>query len=386
VAIGCDDETATIRSVADAEQLAQCDDEVEGDVVIDVSSQATIDLSGRLRKIGGSLTSTNSSIAVLRSTSLESIGGSFTLDNLISLRSLEFPALTEVQKIDWRVLLGTLGPVSFDAGLDSIEELSVIDTRISAISGITARSIASVNLASNGLLNDFNMNVQNITDLFSCANNGFTFGLEFPSLRTAANMTINNVTTMSVPSLQTVTGNLRFFSNFFESFSAPNLTEIETGDLSLISNADITNFTFPALERVGGGFTIANNTALLAIDGFPKLETIGGAGALRGSFSEVSLPELTNVAGAFEVVSTDENLEGCDELETLESSGNIEGELFCDGGQDDANENTDGAGSISGGGDSEDPEDEDGAAAFLGLNVQTLMTLAAVSTLFTAFF
>ena len=38
-----------------------------------------------------------------------------------------------------------------------------------------------------------------------------------------------NVTEFKVPSLTNVTGNMRFDSNFFKSFSAANLTEVKDG-------------------------------------------------------------------------------------------------------------------------------------------------------------
>lgn len=105
-------------------------------------------------------------------------------------------------------------------------------------------------------------------------------------LETAAEIQISSAKSFMVPALKEVTKSLKLSANpELKSFSAPNLTVIEE-TLSLIDMNKLTNVSFPELEEIGGGFTIQNNTKLLAIDDFPKLEKVTGGIALRGSFEK----------------------------------------------------------------------------------------------------
>jgi hypothetical protein len=116
--------------------------------------------------------------------------------------------------------------------------------------------------------------------------NGNNFTVALDHLTWIANMTVNNVTTLTVPGLQTINGSATFGSNQFESFNAPNLTSAKSGSLSFIGNPQLTNITCPQLASLGGALLIANNTGLEIVDGFPKLKSVGGAVKLRGNFSE----------------------------------------------------------------------------------------------------
>ncbi|KAI0834548.1 hypothetical protein F5Y06DRAFT_278355 [Hypoxylon sp. FL0890] len=54
---------------------------------------------------------------------------------------------------------------------------------------------------------------------------------------------IVNVTSFPVPSLTLSTARCRFDPNYFTTFTAANLAEIQEGDLSFVSNPEITNIS-----------------------------------------------------------------------------------------------------------------------------------------------
>jgi len=383
VSVGCDDPTATIQSVADATQVANCDT-IDGSVLIADSVTGPITLNG-ITKIGGDLIATaNPNITSFSSTTLETIGGKWQFENLIGLQTLEMSALTAVKEISFATLT-KLPQIGFGSkGITKADKIVIGDTTLDSLDGINVASLGMMNLNNNKRLLSFVSGIQSVTDQLIVNYNGLNFTMQMDSLTSIANMTIGNVTTFSAPALGTVNGSLYFDSNYFETFSLPNLTEVQTGALSFVSNPSMTNLTFPKLKSVGGGVTIANNTALEEINGFPKLAQIGGAIAFRGVFTSASLPALTDVIGGYEVVTTavlDNST--CDALSDAKGSGVIQGpEIACEGNNDNANDDTSGA-NDDGGSTGTDDTKPGSAGALNSINLLTMGSLAVLGALFT---
>ena len=92
------------------------------------------------------------------------------------------------------------------------------------------------------------------------------------------------------------------------------------------------------------GVTIANNTDLMKVNGLDSLADVGGAIKMRGSFDEIDLPDLNNVVGTAEFVSTEDITSSCDTLNKL-SGGVIQGKVTdCRGSDASANNDTSSAG------------------------------------------
>lgn len=291
-----------------------------------------------------------------------------------------FTSLGEVGSIDWATLNALPQPTFGNPGITKAKSVTISDTFIESIDGINVESLSDMNINNNRRLGKFSTSIKSLTNTLYVQANGLNLTMEMPNLEWIANMTIANVTSFSVPSLHTVNGSMRFDSNYFENFIAANLTEIQDGDLSFVSNPELTNISIPALERVGGGFTIANNTALEKIDGFAALNEIGGAVKLRGSFTEVDLPKVNDVKGAFEVVSTEDISSSCSSLGSFKG-GVVQGQYSCTGNDANANNDTSDASNGSSGGS----DDKDGAASPIRASMSTIVSLAAVGAFITAF-
>lgn len=280
----CSSSTYTISTAAEATALADCDT-ISGSVVIAASSDNTLDISGPT-SIGGDLTvENNGAIITLSSDTLASISGTFTLSNVTLLSTLSFPDLTSVGTIQWQSL-PALNELTFTTGVSTAESVTISDTFLQNLDGIDLESVGTMDINNNRRLTKFETQLKNLTSNLNIQANGEALSVSFPNLIWIANMTIANVTEFSSPSLEVVNGSARFDSNYFESFSAPNMTKTSSGDISFINNADLTNITFSAITAIGGGLTIVNNTALEEITGFPKLADVGGAIKLGGNFSE----------------------------------------------------------------------------------------------------
>ncbi|KAI0005625.1 hypothetical protein F4779DRAFT_630101 [Xylariaceae sp. FL0662B] len=381
--VGCSDPTATVASAADATQVASCET-IKGSVLISKSAGPDIDLGGRLTEIGGDLTCENNGLLnSLRSNSLETIGGSFKLNNVTKVSTLNFPALGEVGSIDWATLNALPEPTFGTPGITKAKSVTIADTFIENIDGINVDSITDMNINNNRRLTKFSTSIKSLSNTLYVQANGLNLTMEMPNLEWIANMTIANVTSFSVPSLKTVNGSMRFDSNYFETFSAANLTEIQDGDLSFVSNPELTNISVPVLKRIGGGCTIANNTGLEKIDGLNKLQEVGGAVKMAGSFTDVELAAIQDVKGAFEVVSTEDISKSCDNLSKLQPS-IVQGKYSCSGHVANANDDTSSA-SSDGSGSGDNKDDKDNAASPMGVSMSTIVSLAAVGALVTAF-
>ncbi|KAI1380849.1 hypothetical protein F4677DRAFT_201230 [Hypoxylon crocopeplum] len=382
--VGCDDPTATIRSAADATQVANCES-IDGDVVIATTAGPDIDIGGRLQEIGGDLRAENNGLLnSLRSDSLQTIGGAFALKNVTKLSTLSFSRLGEVGSIDWATLNALPEPTFGNPGITKAKSVTIADTFIENIDGINVESVTDMNINNNRRLTKFSTSIKSLSNTLYVQANGLNLTMEMPNLEWIANMTIANVTSFSVPSLHTVNGSMRFDSNYFTHFIAANLTSIEQGDLSFVSNPQLTNISIANLQQIGGGFTIANNTALEELDGFGDLNEIGGAVKVRGSFTNVELPSLRDVKGAFEVVSTEDIGDSCTNLGSLEGSV-VQGDYNCQGNDANANNDTSDASSDGSSSSSNGTANHENAASPVGASISSIVTLAALGALVTAF-
>lgn len=381
-AIGCKDATATIQSAADATALASCSS-VPGSVLIDTNVGTAIDLSGKLTEIGGDLTCLNNGALIsLSSTSLQTIGGSFKLHNVTLMSTLGFSALTSVDKIDW-VSLNSLGTLAFGTpGVTEATTVSIADTYLTSLDGINVASLTDMDINNNKRLTEFTTQLGNLSNVLNINANGLNLKVNMPNLEWIANMTISNVTSFSAQSLAAVNGSIRFDSNYLTEFNAPNLTTVGQ-DISFVSNSKLTNITMPLLKQVTGSITIANNTGLEEINGFPKLATVVGAVILRGSFTEVDLPALNDVRGAFALTSTGDISTACSYFSKLAPSssggnGEILGSYSCTSNNSLANNDTSSMGSSG-------TSNTTSVASPMYISMSTAFTLGTVGTLITAF-
>ncbi|KAI0426589.1 GPI-anchored cell wall organization protein ecm33 [Xylaria sp. FL1042] len=384
-ALSCKDDPVEVNSQADATQAASCQS-IANSLVLGTEAGPTIDLSGDLTEIKGDfIVKNNGLIQTLRSDSLQTIGGTWQLNNDTSLTSLNFGAMESVGEINWVTLNALPEPTLGNPGITKAKSVLVADTFVSNLDGINVQDLTDMNINNNRRLSKFSTSIKTLSNALYVNANALNMTMEMPNLEWIANMTIANVSTFSIPSLKAVNGSMRFDSNYFDQFLAPNLTMIQDGDLSFVSNPELTNITIPKLEKVGGGVTIANNTALEKVDGLGSLATVGGAIKMRGSFNEIDLPSLENVVGTAEFVSTDDIQSSCDTLEKL--SGNvIQGKVTdCESDNATANNDTSSAGDGDSGSGSGSNSNGDSAASLASVSMSTVVTLAALGGLVAAF-
>lgn len=275
--------TATIENSGDAQALATCTT-FSGSIAIATGVADDIALDG-IKKLDGNLViRSNANIKRISGAEMEEITGSFTLDDVQTLTNVEFPKLKTVATLMWNAL-PNLQQLAFAAEITKVSEINIQNTELQSLEGINVETVDKVFIANNRYIQDITMQVGNITQSLTLADNNADLNVTFPNLLWAFNMTFRNVSSVTVPSLETLNDSLGLYGNFFESFAAPNLTEVG-GALTLVSNTKLTNISFPQLSTIGDNLQVANNTELNSVDGFPKVETISGALDLSGNMTK----------------------------------------------------------------------------------------------------
>ena len=216
--------------------------------------------------------------------SLEEIDGTMTLDGLTRLYAVEFPKLKKVQGIKWNAL-PNLQTIGFTAEVTEADKINIQNTAIRSLKGINIEQVDTIFIANNGYINEVNMQLGNVSDSMTFADNNEALKITLPNLIWATNMTFRFVGSLEMPSLETLNGSLGLYNNGFESFHAPNLTSIGEA-LAIVANEKVSNISFPLLTKINDNLQIANNTNLSMIDGFPKLKSVGGAFDISGNMSE----------------------------------------------------------------------------------------------------
>lgn len=272
----------TINSQTDADSLQSCT-KYSGDITISSSASGTIALNG-VKQITGDLKCNNATqLSSITSDQLNAIGGTFSLQELTILSNLQFDSLTSVDQIYW-VGLPALQGLNFAQGIQQATNVLISNTQLYTSSGIELQTVGILNINNNPYLSTVNVNnLVNVTNQLLFSANAMNLQVSFPNLEAAANMTFRNVSTLDMPSLSTVAGDMGFYSDSFTSFSAPNLTTTG-GTLAFADCPQLSKLSFPSLTQIGGGFLLGNNTDLLAISGFPLLKVVIGAIDFAGTF------------------------------------------------------------------------------------------------------
>lgn len=320
--------TSTIQNSGDATALASCKT-FAGSIAIATGTTDNINI-GNVETITGDLVVTNASLITnIGADSLETIKGTFRLDQVQVLSTLSFPQLTTVGTILWNAL-PNLQQLTFTTGVQMASTVNIQNTELNSLDGINVKTVDEFYIANNRYLGDITMQLQNVSTSLILEANNPAVNVSFPNLVWAFNMTFRNCSSVDTPSLASLNGSMGFYGNDIQSYAAPNLTEVG-GSLSFVSNTQLTNISLPQLTQLGGGFQISNNTELKTIDGFAKLKTIVGALDFNGNFTDVELPSLGDVRGAFNIQSSGDISKACSNFQSLKSSSVIKGSYQCAG-------------------------------------------------------
>lgn len=365
----CNQKTATIENQSDADGLASCST-FTGNIEIASHYFGDVALAG-IKQINGDLIADGAvNLTSITANDLGSITGTIKFTSLTTLNRLALPALTKVGAISWTTL-NALQSLQFDAEVSKASSVFITDTALTTLDGINLATVGNFEITNNAYLRKIETQVGNISQALTINNNGPNLELTFPNLIWAFNMTVRNVSSISIPSLKSVNSTFGVYGSYMESVIAPNLTKVG-GDVAFVADSSLTNISMPLLETIGGALLIANNSALLDITGFNSLKSAGGAVSISGNFTKAAFPALADVQGTFNA-QTSGNF-SCNDFNQLHNSQVVKGDVFCKAQSDNVQTTLDGStsgDSSDGGNGSSDKPD-----AATGLQVSGMFVVA----------
>jgi ribosomal protein L28 len=273
----------TVQNAGDASAVATCST-FSGSIAI--ATGTTDDISfGGIKVLNGNLVApANANIKRIGATDLEQLNGEMNLDGLTRLNGVDFPKLKKVNSIKWNAL-PNLQSIGFTASVEQAKKVDIQNTAIRSLTGINIQQAETLKIANNGYINDITMQLGNVSSSLDFSDNNKAVKVSLPNLIWASNLTFRFCGSVSVPSLAKLNGSLGLYNNGFESFSAPNLTEVGEA-LAIVGNDQLNNLTFPLLTKINDDLKITNNSALMTIDGLPLLKSIGGAFDISGNMTK----------------------------------------------------------------------------------------------------
>jgi len=240
------------------------------------------------------------------------------------MSTLGMPSLISVGAIKW-ITLNALQQLTFTAQVSKARSILITDTALTTLDGINLQTVGNFEVTNNPQLRTISIQVANITQALTISANGPMLNLSFPNLIWANNMTVRNVSGLSIPSLAFVNSTFGVYSSYMTSILAPNLTSVG-GDLAIVADPSLTNASMPILKTVGGGLLIANNSDYLDVSGFASVQTTGAI-SVSGNYTSFSLPALKDCKGSFNAQSSGNF--SCDPFQSSKNSGVIKGSFTC---------------------------------------------------------
>ncbi|KFY50819.1 hypothetical protein V496_09148 [Pseudogymnoascus sp. VKM F-4515 (FW-2607)] len=366
----CKQTKVTISSQSDADELSGCST-FTGNIEISPKVPAGgIALNG-IQQINGDLIANNAvKLTSLSATSLGSVSGTIKFTSLTTMSSLEFPSLSQVGAISWTTL-NALQQLTFTTGLTKAKSVFITDTALTTLDGINLATVDSFEITNNAYLREIETQVGNISQALIINNNGPNLKLTFPNLIWAFNMTVRNVSSLSIPSLKVVNSTFGVYGSYMESVIAPNLTKVG-GDVAFVADSSLTNISMPLLETIGGGLLIANNSKLLDITGFKSLKSAAGAISISGNFTKAAFPSLEDVQGTFNAQTSGKF--SCNEFNKLHDAQVVKGDVFCKAQSDNVQDKP--TGDTSGETDDSEEGSADSEDAAAGLKASSVLVMA----------
>ena len=172
--------------------------------------------------------------------------------------------------------------VEFKTGISNLNTVSIDNTGLQSLLGFNAMTLGSIFARNNQWLTTIDLqSVENVTNI-NFEQNSPSLELTFASLQfVLGNMTLRNITALSTPDLQNITGSFECYSCAMANYRS---TWLQTVGLHMaFVSTDLSDLSFPDLVSVGS-LQLSNNTNLLTIDGFDMLQAIESGITLNGNF------------------------------------------------------------------------------------------------------
>lgn len=172
-------------------------------------------------------------ITNISSTSLLSVGGSFSSKNDSDLNTIDFPRLQQIESGLWLENLPELRTLNVAPGLTIGAPnlpigapVSIQDTSLPSFENVTAQGTEGVQISNNKYMSTVEL-LQAKAGALNVSFNAPKMSVNLPSLlSTTGNLTLGNCSELSIPALSFVNGSFQMINASFATLSAPHLGSI----------------------------------------------------------------------------------------------------------------------------------------------------------------
>lgn len=213
------------------------------------------------------------------------IEGNLTLTSCILLTDLTLGELTLVGNLKLENL-PNLQSLNFTSGIRTADGISIVDTGLETLDGLEISSASDgINISANTALTDISFSsLTNTSGLFNIQANSPKMEVNLPSLAAVNDLTIENVSSFSMPGLYQVSGQLLIAGTSIDNFSSGSLQT--AGSIIFTDNSLLNNISMPDLTSLSGDLVITGNEELKYITGFSGLNEVRGNIDVTGDYTE----------------------------------------------------------------------------------------------------
>ncbi|KAI9247173.1 hypothetical protein BDA99DRAFT_526294 [Phascolomyces articulosus] len=309
----------------DLDKIQGCK-EYHGNIVMDNPPVDRLTLSGVEQIIGNVLIKSSGSLRSFSAPQLKSVQGALSIREHTGLQQLDLPALQQVTSLTLSVL-PELENINFPAGLSSVQDLTIEDTRATAIGGLQLNTLNKFTLTQNTLMSVFEFPAKEMTGELFVVGNGNNMEFKATQLGSIQTGTFRDLGAVNLSGLAHVGGDISFHQNDFTSLHMDNLQDIG-GTMAIANNNKLSETSMKQLSLIRGALSVGNNTQLTSISGFPKLSAVHGTIDLAGGFDSYELPALQDVRGGMRIQTTSAKFPCPDVEKKLKSTSVVKGSLW----------------------------------------------------------
>lgn len=234
--------------------------------------------------IVGSLIANNSQLTSISSNTLREVNATFYLRNLTQLRNVSFPQLTRVTWMFLSNLTADGLDIQFDAGIQQATNISVLDTSLRDLTGFNIQVAEIIGFIDNHNLTSLSIPVSNLASAFVILGNNPALNVSLPNLAWSSNISIWNVSSVSMPLLNYVQGPLVVAYSNVTSADFPVLTSVV--EVAFGANPLMTRISLPKLSQVTGEGAFFFDTPRLDSVDLTSLSTVPGYLNVSGNFGK----------------------------------------------------------------------------------------------------
>lgn len=334
----------TVTAATQVAQVAACPTAV-GDINFSGDALAAIDLTGVKQVFGNVRVNGTQKVTDFVAPDLQLVSGELRLSDATILENVNLAQLTTVGSLVFNALPG-LEQAGLTSGITSADSITIANTGLTSLEGIDVFELKVFDVNNNEAIKLIDSGLKSVTDTLSINYNSDEVDVVLDQLTLAKNVELQQIASLSLANLTSITGSLSLDSSSFDSFTFENLKNI-SNSLSIRQNDDLTEFEFPQLTKIGGALNVEENSKLTSFSGFPQLATIGGSVNLDGDFNNGTFPKLTRVDGGFNLTSTGEL--SCAAFVSLNDKSVIKGDQFyCEGASSTVSSSSSKAGNVNG--------------------------------------